>query len=206
MAKKANAMTASDTMDTAPWEPSDTLQLTPSPIRQLDFGTPKDGEALKRGAPLLSDDSSGDEGEDTESAEEESTENDDIVEPIITNHDSEIITIESDDEAILSPKKIGPTEHLADQPSAAHSAEPQQNEPEAASPPLDDSQMDVPMAEASQVFQQVEILADSDDDQAKRNAGTFKASVTKIKRQTCHSFYCTNFLVHVAPCVFQIAL
>lgn len=174
-------MTASDTAETLAWEPDGTQLLTPSPMRQPDFGSPKAGEVLKRAAPLLSDDSSGDEA--SESAEEENPEDDDIVEPI-TNHEPEIITIETDDEAILSPKKAPPTEHLADPPSAAHSAEPQQNAPKNASPPPDDSQMQVPIAEETQVYQEIEVLADSDEDQAKRNAGTFKASVAKIRRQT----------------------
>lgn len=187
VAKKEHAMKAvTDNSETQTWEPSDSQQLTPSPIRQLDFGSPPPVDALKRAAHLADvSATSGDEGLDEESSEEESPKADDeIVEPIV-NHDPKIISVESDDDTALSPKKIGPAERLADQPAAAHSAEPHQSMEDQCSPPRDDTLLPEPMeVEEAQLYQEVQYLADSDEEQAKRNSGTFKAIVAKNALQT----------------------
>lgn len=175
-----HSLASVDTMETQQWAPSESHQLTPSPVRHLDFGSPQPADVLKRAVPLEKADVSSGESSDEESAEEESSVEDEMVEPI-TNHLPEIISIDSDDDqALLSPKKIGPTEPLTDQPNAASasSAEPQQNMAEKISSPLpDDTLLPETLEMQSQVFNEVQTLADSDDEQEKRGSGTFKASI-----------------------------
>lgn len=179
MAKKEAVIKNMDSIETRPLESAES-QMGPSPIRKLtDFNsptaTPSDKRVLQRAAPLEDQKESEYEYYSEESSEEESCESDPEIHPIAI-HEDEVFEIEdSDHETVLSPKrevKPSPPEGPA-QVEQGSSGVSEGNLPPADLEMIDDSQRPF----ESQVFQEVEVLVDSDEEQAKQTSGVFKARV-----------------------------
>ena len=130
---------------------------------------------MQRAAPLEDQKESEYEYYSEESSEEESCESDPEIHPIAI-HEDEVFEIEdSDQETVLSPKrevKPSPPEGPA-QVEQGSSGVSEGNLPPADLEMIDDSQRPF----ESQVFQEVEVLVDSDEEQAKQTSGVFKARV-----------------------------
>lgn len=163
-----------DNIETQAWEFTESQHPSPSPIRKLhDFkDIPEEPAPLHRQNALEAGDEEHADTDTDESREESSVETDEEVQPIAI-HDDEILEIEeSSEETVLSPKKELKPPAIAPEAVIEEVCE-IEDEPRSEQPAhldLEDSQQ----LFESQVFDEVQVLADSDEENAKPSSGVFK--------------------------------